>query len=271
MPNSKECVGCGKEYKNLRIHYHRNPEHKPKNWCECHECGERYKTLGQHWGASDCTKPEFSHKQHEMIAGILMGDGSIAYHYDNPTLHISVIKKEYLDYINKKFGNLALGVNKRSEAKELAKKNRDSGFSPDAKAENYSDIYRLTTTAHHELKQYADWYSTGKKVFPESIDLTPTTLKHWYCCDGTMDTWYGNKRIRISAGNEKNNKDKIRGYFSGANLPEPKLSCFESNSSQYNHTKMQIGFTVEETKEVFNYMGEPLPGFEYKWPDSGSR
>lgn len=268
MSSREECSGCGKGYKNLRSHYYKNPEHKPEDWNECHECGERYNTLGQHWGASDCSKPEFSDKHHEMIIGMLMGDGSICYHYDNPTLQISVIKKEYLEYIDEELGNLSLGVRKQTVAEESAKMNRESGFSPNAKTENYSDIYRLVTTAHHELQQYADWYSTGEKVFPQSINLTPTTLKHWYCCDGTMDTWDGSRRIRISAGNEEQNKDKLKDYFNNVGLPQPTLTSIEGGTSQYDYTELQIGFTVEDSKEVFSYMGEPLPGFEYKFPDN---
>ena len=26
-------------------------------------------------------------------------------------------------------------------------------------------------------------------------------------------------------------------------------------------------WTVDESKELFDYMGDPLPGFEYKWPN----
>jgi len=267
MSNNQKCFGCGKEYKNLRSHYYKNPEHRPKHWDTCNQCEQRYKKIGQHWGNTNCSKPEISGKQHEIITGMLMGDASMLYHHDNPSLEISVIKKKYLDYIHEKFGKLSLGVTKRIDAENSARKNRETGFSPNAEKENYSDIYRLRLMAHEELKEYADWYSTGKKVFPKSIELTPKTLKHWYCCDGTMETSYGNKRIRIAASNELDNKEKIKSYFNSMGLPEPTLTCYESGSEKYEHTKLQIGFTVNQSKELFDYMGEPLPGFEYKWPE----
>lgn len=60
--------------------------------------------------------------------------------------------------------------------------------------------------------------------------------------------------------NEKNNTDKIESYFTtycGVN----KFHWDESEN------RCDLVFTVDTTEKLFDYMGEPLPGFEYKWPN----
>jgi len=97
-------------------------------------------------------------------------------------------------------------------------------------------------------------------VWPEKIELTPTVLKHWYCGDGNWNNGSCNNSIQISMANEKENTDKITQMFINVGLPAP---------SNYNISGKRCAaqFTVEQSKELWEYMGEPLPDFEYKWPE----
>lgn len=229
-------------------------------------CGE-YEHIGQHWSKGDvCIEPELSENQKEIITGCLMGDGFIDYSDKNPSFGIILCEEEYLKYIDEIFGILTTGVRMESTAKEKAEENRQRGFRPDADEEDYSDQYILPTRNLEQLSEYADWYSSGEKVFPEEIELTPTTLKHWYVCDGSYSMKEESVRgnIVLSLNNEAGNEDKIESYF------EDSVGCSVDYWREYETREGRIDlsavFHADTTEELFEYMGSPLPGFEYKWP-----
>jgi len=227
----------------------------------CQQCGNEYKSIGQHWSQnSSCSHPSFTNYQKEIITGLLMGDGSINNCGKNPYIRVGVISPNYLEYVSDQFGVLGGEVCLRQTAEESAKHDRDRGFSPNAKKENYSDVYFWQSMCHPELQKFADWYSSGKKVWPADIELTPTVLKHWYCGDGYWDNNHYNNHIRIAMANEIDNTDKVDQMFRNVGLPVPSnYAISESNCV--------ATFTVEQSKELWKYMGEPLPDFEYKWPE----
>ena len=204
--------------------------------------------------SSDCSHVSLSKNQREIITGLLMGDGNISRNGVNPYLRCKMISENYLHYIDNEFGVLGRGVSQILTASESAEQVRESGFYTDADAADYSDVYKWCTVSHPEIQDFADWYSSGEKVFPKSLNLTPTVLKHWYCCDG-----HYTNNIQIAMSKESNNKDKIDELFENSGLPKP---------SNYNGRKnCDAVFTVDDSHELWQYMGEPLPDFEYKWPE----
>jgi len=226
----------------------------------CTQCGGEYDVVALHWSqSSDCSHPLLSDYQREIITGILMGDGSIINEGNrNPHLKCDMVTKKYLEYVDKEFGMFGKGVSsgiteeKRSE-KESTEKNIKT-------KKNYGDVYRWRSMSHPELQEFVDWYSTGEKVWPETIELTPTTLKHWYCGDGCWNNYGSNNYIKISMSNEVENTNKVDQLFENVGLPSPS----NYNISE-NHCDAE--FTVNQSHKLWQYMGEPLPGFEYKWPD----
>jgi len=226
----------------------------------CQQCGKKYKEIGQHWVQSNsCSHPKFTTHQREIITGILMGDGCLDRGNKNPYLIVEMISPDYLSHIQQQFSSFGTGVKLLRTAKEGAKKNRNSGFHPNAREENYSDVYRWRSRSHPELHKFAEWYSTGKKVWPANIKLTPTVLKHWYCGDGSWDNSARNNRITIAMNNEVNNINKIEQMFENVGLPSP-------NNWDINTNSCKAVFSVEQSEELWEYMGKPLPDFEYKWP-----
>jgi hypothetical protein len=127
-------------------------------------------------------------------------------------------------------------------------------------------MYRWRSRNLPELHQYADWYSSGEKVWPADIDLTPTTLKHWYCGDGTYDNHNTSNHIKIAMSNEVDNTDKVEQLFENAGLPAP--SNWDINKRPPGGRICNARFTVDQSYELWEYMGEPLPDFAYKWPES---
>lgn len=219
---------------------------------ECPNCGCDYTRLGSHWRS--CGYPELSNKKHEILTGILMGDGSVHIRENKtPAIQIRMTCKPYLDYLDEIFGVYSTGLSLVESAE--AASNRLGG-----NMENYSDQYLLRLRASSEFERYESWYQSGSKVFPDEIDLTPTVLKHWYVGDGTLGGYNGRRpRMRISAPNEEANVEKIRQYFVRAGLPEPTFSHQEND--------FEIRYGSEDTPLFFDYVGDAPPGFEYKWPD----
>jgi len=193
-----------------------------------------------------------------------MGDGTIAKqkrHY-NPYLQVIMIKQEYLNYLYKIFGKFSNGVKFWKSAKEAAEEASKTGFSENAQEINYEDQYIFRTISHPELERFNEWYSSGEKTFPKNIKLTPTVLKHWYCCDGYFDN-SSNQRITISVANEVENKDKLLKMFRESGLPSPK---FRKCRRKDGYVGCRLEFLKSDSLKIWEYMGDPLPGFEYKWP-----
>ena len=233
----------------------------------CHKCGEEYTRVATHWTRSSCPRPAVSDSQHEAIKGLVLGDGCVALQEESrhPYLIVACIEEDYLNYLSKNlFPLFSHDVTLSKTAEENAQIHRETGFRPNADAETYSDVYRWRTMAHPELHQYRDWYSSGSKVFPKDIKLTPTTLKHWYCGDGHFDAKSNYASITMS--NERENYNKITKIFKWAGFED--FTWFRTEQSGEQKDKACIKFNREGTRWLFRYIGDPLPGFEHKWPDN---
>lgn len=226
---------------------------------ECPNCSRRFEEIGIHWSKnSNCSFPSMSEKQEQIITGLLMGDGSI----DNGAgkysrVSVEMISEDYLEYLDSVFGVFSKGVRIKRTSKENARHARERGFREDAQVSNYSNTYLWRSMNHPDCNEFRGWYSSGRKIWPEDIELTPTTLKHWYCGDGSCRINRNSKHIILSTVNEFENKEKIDNYFDSAGLPTP--SNYEGRAN--------ITFTVSDSDEIWEYMEEPVPGFEYKWPE----
>jgi len=221
---------------------------------KCQQCDTEYETLGLHWSKSgQCDYPEWSNESHEIAAGLLMGDAYLSTANKNPRIEVKMITPEYLRHVDNIFDSQGTGVRHYMTAEQSAEQAVSNGLRPKAEAENYNDVWRWNTISTPELDRYRDWYDGGK-VWPDDIDLTPTTLKHWYVGDGHLEVRGNSKRMSIGASNEMERFDKVLAYFDAAGLPKPAI-----NGSN-------LRWNVDGTEQLFDYMGEPLPGFDNKWP-----
>lgn len=234
----------------------------------CKECGDSFSRIGSHWYYNPDHRPPLTDEQKEIISGVLMGDGWIHTQDYTPSLQIKSVTPEYLSWLDSKFGTLGTSVRLSITAKENAQKSRDSDFSPNANREDYSDVYKWNTRCHPELEEFESWYDSGEKVWPKDLELTPMVLKNLYVCDGTFDNNGTSFRILISCSNEKNNKEKVDSIFSNAGFEIGNWKVGDSYVDKYpNKKNVKIEFTANTTSEMFEYMGKPIPGFEYKWPE----
>lgn len=216
---------------------------------KCPDCGSEYKSLGHHYSRSDCKYPSIDGKLKEKLTGILMGDGCISERNKYPYMRIEMTNKKFLDGLNSQYPHIFGSVRKHQTSEQRAERDRNSGWNEKADKRNYSDVYVVQTYSNPDLKDLSSWYRTGEKVFPE-VELTPTILKYWYCCDGNMSDY---EQLRIGCSNEIENVDKIKQLFSDMDV-------------SVNFDTNQIWFTKKDSNYLYDYMGVPVKGFKYKWP-----
>jgi hypothetical protein len=63
---------------------------------------------------------------------------------------------------------------------------------------------------------------------------------------------WGRPRIEIKARNEREREDFL-------------VSLFEDVGFSPLYKRHELRFTCDETERLVEWMGDPLPGFEYKW------
>lgn len=236
------CDVCDSEYTRAdSLNRHANNKSHPQDgWRQCPTCNDWYAELGNHWSYNDDHRPSLSEHQIEVITGLLMGDGTINDQDGiQPRFKVSMVTEEFINYVNDEiFPTLGTGVREVPPG------------------ENSVQIqYECATAVHPELEQFRDWYSSGQKVFPHNIDLSPTVLKMWWVSDGHLHQYDGHQTYPvITSLNEIENKQKIESYFNDIGIS---IRRFTWKDIVIDHT---------DTQAFFSHIGSPAPGFEHKWP-----
>lgn len=222
----------------------------------CHNCNNKYKSIGIHWNkSSSCDHPQLSDYQKELLIGGLMSDATLSTTDSNrsgrPSFKIYNTNRGFLEWYKNKLGVIAKDVTLYESGEEKHKRNIEYGFDEERDA-NYKDIYRLSTVSHPFNEKLYQWYSSGEKLYPKDLTLTPTMAKVWYAGDGNIN-WDKQKRgyCEIGCNNESEYKDKIISLFVNAGF---KVSFSNGRVRLYG-----------ESKDFLNWLGEPPNGMEYKW------
>lgn len=223
---------------------------------ECPACGQRYERIGQHWYGSPSHRPKFTDRQKDIIIGMMLGDGSrLRMDERNNAFESKMTRKPFLEWLSNQFGVLGKDVFEyHSNPQERAKHHRDSGFYENANADDYHQQYVFRTTKHPFLNDFLDrWYTNNGIRFPNDIELTPTILKMWYVSDGTVRYSDGNfNGISIANINQIHRSD----YF---------IELLKDIDFNISVTDKGIRFPKSQTDHFFEYVGDPVPGFKYKW------
>ncbi len=221
----------------------------------CPICEKEFKRVGTHWARGRCPYPKISPEKRDMVIGLLMGDGSIPVQSgkNNGVFHVPMVNRQFLEWYDYRMGIFTTGVSLKKTAEELAENNRKSGFSPNAKAENYHDMYTVWSRAHPYFTRLRSWYRSGSKRIPDSLDLTPKIAKFWYISDGFLDVDRNRSpRAAIRTISEADRQDFL-------------IDLFQEQGFDPDFRRGTIRFTRKETREFLEWMGNPPPGFEYKW------
>lgn len=225
----------------------------------CHQCNEEFKVVGGHWSRSDCQHPSISERKHEILTGLLMGDGNLSRKGKNAYFRCNMITRPFLEWLDEEFGVMGLGVKLQTTAAETARRMNENGFSTNTKAENCHDLYGWNTRAHPDFNRYREWYTDDGKAFPDHLELTPLIAKVWYCCDGCVHGCYnGNDyrpHIQFSVTSQIEREDLL-------------VRMFEDVGFDVSLSGENLYAIADESERIWEWLGEPLPGFEYKWPEA---
>jgi len=181
---------------------------------------------------------------------MLLGDANISSHaLGNPGLDVEMVNREFLDWFDEQMEVFTTGVRLRRTAEESRDQSLETGFLS-AQDSNYHDTFRVRMRRLPELQQFEEWYSTGEKVFPNNLELTPTIAKMWYCSDGGVKI--RESIVRISSYNESDRKEYI-------------VNLFDNIGFDIRFSSQTIRLDKQSSYEFLDWIGSPPPGFEYKW------
>lgn len=206
---------------------------------KCNYCGKTYECIGIHWGSKPEHQPEITNRQYEMLKGFLMSDGSIGKRDRNsPRYIIELSNKPCIFWIARELSNLNPRISK-------------------VEREEHKDSWRLTLS-HKSFKEFADWYDSDGKKYPNNIELTPISFATWYAGDGTLDTPSrenrNKSRMRIKCMKESDDWSATKNALKSTGLElDP---TYTINGI--------VSFGWEDTIEGLNYM-PVISGYEYKW------
>lgn len=220
----------------------------------CNDCGNKFlpRGIAVHWSLSDCESPKISTIQREMLTGLMMGDGSLGKRdTHSPRVEVMSTSEKYLKWLNNQFPQYGRGVSLHRTADQATESlKKFSGKNTKA-----NPIYRWYTSYSPRFGFLTKFYREGEKRYPySSLELTPEVLRQWYVGDGHLE---GNWNIIIAVQNERENEEELRRLFGECGF---EITTFNKGDMFAN-----IRFGVEESIEIFEWIGEPVPGFGHKW------
>lgn len=212
--------------------------------------------MGRHW--SHCGYPDIPDRWMEMLRGLLMGDGCVHTHGKTPCFIISMANESFLQWLDWNMWWIFSGVRK-SETAEQSREGIIESFGPEgvSSVDEYSDMHRLQSFTHSGLETLQDWYNDGQKRYPDDLSLSPMSAKMWYVTDGGLrkrSSDKANPNCAIACVNESHREDFL-------------LSLFEEHGFNPSFDGASIVFSVEDSRELLDWMGTPPPGFVYKWEE----
>lgn len=205
----------------------------------CPSCEKEYKQLSEHWRQSGCNYPEITERQWRILEGMMLGDARLVSKKNRiPYLELSNTKKEFLEWFDAEMGCMSTGV--REHGKPLE--------------DHHKQAYVCSTRTHPSFSYFNSWYKSGEKK-PPYVELDRLKMMCWYCSDGCVNT--SEKRrptARLSSRKPDVVKQRMKKMIEDIGF-NPTWS--------YSH----LVFTADETERLFDWLGEPLPGFRYKFPE----
>lgn len=208
---------------------------------ECPTCGKERERLGLHFTQGPCGHPKLSPYKRDLLRGMLMGDGTAEKQSGNRYARFSVdmVSREFLEWLDGQLEWLSTGVTEIPRDYDSVRQQQ----------------YRLRTRTHPFLDTLRTWYDSGKKRWPDDLELTPTITKMWYVCDGTFNTYNSSSNAVFYAVNEEDRPEYVTGLFEDVGF----------NASYYGNG--QFTLDVQSSQNVLDWMGDAPPDFEYKWVD----
>jgi len=219
----------------------------------CPYCGNWYKRIGSHWSQSSCEHPPISDYKIELLKGMMLGDGSLNFSNKYPLFDIAMTNVTFLKWLQMELGWLSGTFSIQKTASEIAQNDCERDFNTDVDGSHYLDYYRFYTTTHAQFEQFGQWYDTGEIIFPENLSVSPLSLKIWYVSDGCL-SWSTDSTCYVvfSSQNESDRPGEI-------------ICALEKYGFTVGQSSENFRLSTSNTEDFFELIGDPVPGFEYKW------
>lgn len=228
---------------------------------QCPNCDGNYKSLGSHWSRSkDCSYPDLTDKQDQIVKGLMLGDGGLLREQKNASMNISSTNKQFLEWVDYHIGIICTGnyscVSEDDHLRYADEHDRD------VENAHYNDTWTIRLRSHPHFNQYRDWYGekNGRQVVKNipDIEIGPITAKVWYCSDGHMsfDEHAGGHCMMTSENCAPHNERLIQSFTGGD---------FGVHLEKHGVEDGRIIFNRSGTRQFLDWIGEPVDGFEYKW------
>jgi len=221
----------------------------------CPNCGEEKSRLGQHWAMS-CSFPKISDRNKLILEGILLGDGHVPDVKGNSQMRIRMTNEDFLHWLDSELSYMSNGVRFVKSAKESAEQNRKSGLRPNAKEENYNDVYELNTRTHPYFTKLRElWYTPDKTYKEELVSFEPELIKMWYVTDGYLcERENHNPYSAFRLDSQSESADDIVERFINQGI-----NCTSRDGGNV------IAISPLSTMDFLEWIGSPPDGFSYKW------
>jgi len=222
----------------------------------CPTCDMRYEHLGHHFARSECDYPPVSRRLIEASAGLILSDGHLRDQPGgrHPRLIVEMENEEFLRWLEGYFGWLSSTVRLHRTRFENARRAKEAGLTgASGDPRNYKDTYVWQSRNHPGYEDFLEeFYPNGEKNVPETLELTPEIARMWYVGDGGLMKTNG-YTIGLQISSRTFDLDTIAAIWQRAGFEPGK------------HGDHSVQFGREQALAVLRWMGQPLPGFEYKW------
>jgi len=207
-----------------------------------------------------------------VIEGSLLGDGFLSIYnkkssISNPCFCKKNIHRDHIEYVYKQIFNKNIVKIK----KEIYSKKNDKRFKRDI-----YQSYFIRSLSHKKLKPlYEKWYpkwNNYKKVIPEDIDISPTSLLNWFMDDGTSYQRRKNSKIKqiliilCSECFTKNNQQMIVDKINKEYGDISRVVAYNYKYKDKYCKNHRIRIRQSQTSVFYDIIGScPVPSMEYKW------
>jgi hypothetical protein len=194
----------------------------------------------------------------EVLHGCLLGDGGLK--KSNPRSQLSM---PYFYKKNKNYDHVEFVANQLFDC-NVSDRIVDDTNIINGKSFTY---HKLSSFANENLDAlYKDWYPAGKKVVPNNVCVTTTTLLHWFLDDGSSShrrKESKTKQITITMSSQSFTKTEQEMLCSLFNESfELGMSLKKTNSG----TGYVIGISQSKSQHFFDVIGKcPVDSMIYKW------
>lgn len=216
----------------------------------CPECERRFTSLGMHWAASDCSPPSLTDTQREFITGLLIGGNGVGDRGEGyPHVAVRTKRREFAEWLTDWLGILA------NDVTSIDRPTRASPFEVGREIAGTTQ-YGVKTRRLSDLSEFEDWYVNGEKRIPTSdITRSPALIRGFYAAVGSLQKKSTSEKYPLLPIGRSTASD---GFYQ--RLFEPfKPAVVHNGDHRY--------VIIRDRAAFFEYVGDPIPGFENEWLD----